>query len=242
METRKIGNYEIGEKEFQQFLTRLPKEQQTYAMQNEEYRKQVEERLEEFVLFAALGDELKLEETAEFKETLAMARRDILSQMAMAATVNEAAVDDDEVAAYYEEHKNEFESPEMASAKHILVDSEEKAADIKAKIESEEISFEEAAKEHSSCPSSAKGGDLGQFGRGQMVPEFEQAVFGAEPGDLVGPVKTQFGYHVIEVGGYEPASQMSLDEVKTEISQHLLYQKQNEAYEAKLAELKEKFL
>ena len=85
-----------------------------------------------------------------------------------------------------------------AQARHILVDSETKCSELKTEIENG-VSFEDAAKENSSCPSSAKGGDLGQFGPGQMVPEFDKAVFSGDVGVVYGPIKTQFGYHLLEV-------------------------------------------
>lgn len=84
------------------------------------------------------------------------------------------------------------------SARHILVDSEEKCEELKKKILAGS-NFADIAKAHSSCPSSAKGGDLGSFGPGQMVPEFDQVVFSAEVNKVQGPVKTQFGYHLLEV-------------------------------------------
>lgn len=83
---------------------------------------------------------------------------------------------------------------ETVHAKHILVDDEDKCQEILEKIIGEETTFEDAAKEFSTCPSKEKGGDLGPFGRGQMVKEFEDAAFAAEVGHVVGPVKTQFGY------------------------------------------------
>lgn len=85
-----------------------------------------------------------------------------------------------------------------AHARHILVPSQEKADDLKKQIE-EGADFAQLAKDNSSCPSSRRGGDLGEFGRGQMVPEFDRAVFEGEVGNVLGPVKTQFGYHLIEV-------------------------------------------
>ncbi|MYN14378.1 peptidylprolyl isomerase [Pusillimonas sp. TS35] len=85
-----------------------------------------------------------------------------------------------------------------ASARHILVDTEEKCLELKAAIENG-ADFAQVAKENSSCPSSRQGGDLGSFGRGQMVPEFDQVVFSAPVGVVQGPVKTQFGYHLVEV-------------------------------------------
>ncbi|MCK5450556.1 MAG: peptidylprolyl isomerase [Candidatus Omnitrophica bacterium] len=85
-----------------------------------------------------------------------------------------------------------------ASARHILVDSEEKCKELKIKIE-DGADFAQIAQEHSKCPSGQKGGDLGEFSPGQMVPEFDSVVFSAEIGKVHGPVKTDFGYHLIEI-------------------------------------------
>jgi peptidyl-prolyl cis-trans isomerase C len=85
-----------------------------------------------------------------------------------------------------------------ATARHILVDSEEKCQTLIDQIKGG-ADFAVVAKEHSSCPSSNDGGHLGTFGKGQMVPEFETACFEGEVGDVQGPIKTQFGYHVVEV-------------------------------------------
>ncbi|MDD5025497.1 MAG: peptidyl-prolyl cis-trans isomerase [Methanoregula sp.] len=88
----------------------------------------------------------------------------------------------------------------QARASHILVKTEADAQRMMKRINDGE-DFAEVAKRFSSCPSGKKGGDLGWFGKGQMVPEFEQVAFENEPGKVVGPVKTQFGYHVIKVTG-----------------------------------------
>jgi peptidyl-prolyl cis-trans isomerase C len=85
-----------------------------------------------------------------------------------------------------------------ASARHILVDSEEKCNEIKAKIEGG-TEFAEMARNFSSCPSGKQGGALGEFGPGQMVKEFDDVVFNGEINKVLGPVKTQFGYHLLEV-------------------------------------------
>ena len=85
-----------------------------------------------------------------------------------------------------------------AAARHILVDDEAKCLDLKKQIE-DGADFADLAKEHSSCPSGSRGGDLGTFGQGQMVPEFDQVVFNEELNTVHGPVKTQFGYHLLEV-------------------------------------------
>ncbi|MFC4297848.1 MAG: peptidylprolyl isomerase [Castellaniella sp.] len=86
----------------------------------------------------------------------------------------------------------------QASARHILVDSEEQCLKLKADIEGG-ADFAQVAREHSSCPSSRDGGNLGTFGRGQMVREFDEVVFSAPVGVVQGPVRTQFGYHLVEV-------------------------------------------
>ena len=86
----------------------------------------------------------------------------------------------------------------QAEARHLLVDTEEQCLALKSQIE-EGADFAEVAKEHSNCPSKAQGGDLGSFGRGQMVPEFDDVVFTAPLNTVQGPVKTQFGYHLLEV-------------------------------------------
>ena len=85
-----------------------------------------------------------------------------------------------------------------ASARHILVDSEEMCEQLKREIEAG-ADFAELARRHSTCPSGQRGGELGEFGRGQMVREFDEVVFTGDLNTVHGPVKTQFGYHLIEV-------------------------------------------
>jgi len=85
-----------------------------------------------------------------------------------------------------------------AKARHILVDTEEKCNDLKNQIEAGS-DFAEIAKQHSTCPSGGNGGDLGEFSPGQMVKEFDTVVFNDELNQVHGPVKTQFGYHLLEI-------------------------------------------
>jgi peptidyl-prolyl cis-trans isomerase C len=85
-----------------------------------------------------------------------------------------------------------------ASARHILVETEAQCNELKKQIEGG-ADFAAIAREHSSCPSGREGGDLGEFGPGMMVPEFDKVVFSAPVNTVQGPVKTQFGYHLLEV-------------------------------------------
>lgn len=86
----------------------------------------------------------------------------------------------------------------QASARHLLVATEEQCLALKTEIENG-ADFAAVASQHSSCPSGKNGGDLGSFGPGQMVPEFDKVVFSADLNTVQGPVKTQFGYHLLEV-------------------------------------------
>lgn len=85
-----------------------------------------------------------------------------------------------------------------ASARHILVDSKEKCEELKQQI-ADGADFADVAKEHSSCPSGGNGGDLGEFGQGMMVPEFDKVVFNEALNTVHGPIQTQFGYHLLEI-------------------------------------------
>ena len=86
--------------------------------------------------------------------------------------------------------------------------------------------FEDAAREYSTCPSKDKGGDLGFFSKGQMVPEFEKAAFEGELHQVIGPVKTQFGHHLIWVDDKEKETEISFEQAKEQIHQQLIQEKQ----------------
>ena len=138
-------------------------------------------------------------------------------------------VEDDDLRAYYEEHQEEFLEDEQANARHILIrlapdaSGEQEAAtklraDAVAQMAITGAEFAELAAKHSEDPGSKdNGGDLGWFARGRMVPEFEEAVFSAKPGDIVGPVKSQFGYHIIRVEGFRPEHQRPFEEVEEQV-------------------------
>lgn len=138
-------------------------------------------------------------------------------------------VDEKDLRAYYDEHREEFTVGERAHARHILfrvppsADEDQRAeirlrADGVAQIARSGGDFAELASKYSEDPGSKdNGGDLGWFGRGEMVPEFENAVFGAKPGDILGPVESQFGYHIIKVEGFTPEQQQPFDEVEEQV-------------------------
>ena len=222
------------------FIQSMPKEQQMYAS-SPQFREQIVEQLISARLFAKYAEELKLDETEEFQKILNNARKEILASMAIGETVKEAAVTEEELKEFYEANKARFEKGAAVSAKHILVKDEAKCQEILEEISAGKA-FEVAAQEYSTCPSGQRGGDLGEFGRGQMVKEFEEAAFAAEIGHVVGPVATQFGYHLIKVESKKEAAAAPFEEVKEQIRRNLLSQKQNKAYADKAAELKYKYM
>lgn len=134
----------------------------------------------------------------------------------------------EEIEDYYRVHQNEFVQEERLSARHILLsvdpdaseeeihETRQKVESIRQRIEQGEL-FADLAREYSQCPSANEGGDLGSFGRGQMVPEFEEAAFGMSPGEVSQAVRTQFGWHLIQVYDYTQAGTRQLDEVRSRI-------------------------
>lgn len=235
-----IGGEKITQADLETYLQGVPREQQAYAS-NPAFREQFLQQLVSLYLFAKKGEEDKLAETEEFQKVMANARREILAQFAMRDVLKTVEVSQDEMEVFYNENQAQFKKGETVTAKHILVETEEKCNEILATITSGEKTFEDAAKEFSTCPSGQRGGDLGAFGRGQMVPEFEQAAFDAEIGQVIGPVKTQFGCHLIKVEAKNEAEVATFDEVKETICQNLMQQKQNKVYTETLKDLETKY-
>lgn len=132
---------------------------------------------------------------------------------------------------FYDENPSSFAQGEMAAASHILFTPGEglaaslvkaKAEGVLAKLQKTPAAFASMAREHSSCPSGQEGGSLGQFGRGQMVPEFEAAVFSTAAGEITPElIETQFGYHIIQVNERKGGDLVSFDEVKERLQAYL---------------------
>lgn len=235
-----VAGEEITEAEFDAFLQNVPREQQAY-LSNPAMKSHYLDQLIALHLFAKDGEDLKLDETEEFQRIFANAKRDILAQLAMAEALKDVTVPEEEIRSFYEENKQQYTKGGKVRARHILTDSEEKCLEILEEIQSGSKAFEVAAQEYSTCPSGQKGGDLGEFGRGQMVKEFEQAAFEGEIGAVIGPVKTQFGYHLIKVESRTPETVASYEEARESIRRNLLQMKQNHAYNEKVKALREKY-
>lgn len=179
---------------------------------------------------------------AELREQV---RVGVTIEALMMDVTKDLSVSEDRLKAFYNENLAQFKHEEEVSAAHILIKTDATAKDPKADEEKalakitdilkqirEGADFAELAKKHSEDPGSgAQGGDLGFFGRGRMVPEFEKTAFSMKDGEVSEPFKTQFGYHIIKRNAYRPARTESYEEVKEQIRENLLAQERNQAFQ-----------
>lgn len=233
------AGHEITEEELLTLIRNYPPEQQMYLM-NPQGREEVLEQLIAFHLFAKMAEEEKITESEEYKTMIEKMKVELASHMAATQTIEHVKVTEEEERAFYEENKAQFVTGDQVKASHILVDSQEKAEQIAKEI-ADGKAFAEAAKEYSTCPSKDRGGDLGFFSKGQMVPEFEKAAFSGELNTVIGPVQTQFGYHLILVEEKKEGGEISFEQVKEQLHQRMIQERQRAAYDAKIAELTEKY-
>jgi len=149
----------------------------------------------------------------------------------------EAKISDADLKKFYDQNLDKFKTGEQIRASHILVKSEKEAKDILAQIKAG-AKFEDLAKKSSVDSSAAKGGDLGWFGKGTMVPAFEKAVLSLKEGQISDVVKSDFGYHIIKLTGKRAAGVRPFDEVKDQIKGALMPSKQQEIFQKIKEELK----
>lgn len=196
---------------------------------NEEGRKRLTDELINRKLLFFDAKKSGLDKDEIYVKEVKKQSEELLKDFAMANIINSVRVSDEDLKEYYENHKDNFKVQPTFKASHILVESEDLANEIKEKIDNDG-DFAELAKEYSTCPSKEQGGDLGTFQQGQMVKEFENALIENEIGDIVGPVKTQFGYHIINIKDKTEGKVKSFEEAKNEVKQTLLQLKQQQAY------------
>lgn len=230
-----VDGKNITRADLERFMMQLGNNAARYA--NPEGEKVLVNELVHQELFLSEALANKMDEEPEFLEQLEQEKFQLLKQYAVRKCLLEAEVGEAEVKAHYEANQQDFQKPERVKASHILVDTEEKALIVLEEIE-KGLSFEEAASQYSSCPSKERGGDLGFFGRGQMVPEFENASFDMQVGEISKPVQTQFGYHLIQLNDKEAGGVFDLDEISFDIMKDLTMKKQSELYSSKVEALK----
>ena len=183
----------------------------------------VKKTLIEKALFSELAKKEGIDKTPEFKKNMQKIADELMVNMWMKKQMDNAIVSDSEAKAFYEKNKDKFKMPETVHARHILVKSEKEAKKIISELkglkgDALKQKFIALAKSKSTGPSGPKGGDLGTFKKGQMVPAFSKAVWSLKPGEVTPtPVKTQFGYHVIYLESKNPAQTVPYSQVKDKI-------------------------
>jgi peptidyl-prolyl cis-trans isomerase C len=235
----KVNNTTITKEDFIKKINRLP-EWARNRFQNEEGKKQF---LEEIIKEEILYQEAKkqgLNKDKEFQDKLEEFKKMALIAVLLKKEVEEKAkADTKEVRDFYDKHQDEFKTGLEVRASHVLVSTEAEAKDILKRVLKKE-SFSELAKKFSKDKGSAKkGGDLGFFGRGRMVPEFEKVAFSLEPGEVSNPVKSQFGYHIIQVTDRKEGKLRDFEEVKASVERRLTVEKQKTLFESYIRKLQE---
>lgn len=234
-----VNGKEITQQDVFAFLNELNPQIAMQFQSPEGIKKIVEELVNQELLYIdAVEKGFDKEET--FKTEMKKIEANVLKHYAVNKLLSDISATEGEVINYYNEHKEYFKSPEAVRASHILVKEEGEAKKILNEMD-EGLSFEEAASKYSICPSKAKGGDLGEFTRGKMVPEFEEAAFNMNEGEISDPVKTQFGYHIIRVDSKKAEGISKFDEVKSQVTEQVVALKQQERYLDTTAKLKNKY-
>lgn len=188
---------------------------------------------EEFQNIAAQngGEEVFIQTLEAYGYQLDDVKKDVKKNLEVTKLLKaQITVTEDEIKNYFEENKDTYSVKEQVKASHILVDTEEKAKEVKAKLLAGG-DFAELAKKYSTdTTNKEEGGDLGFFSRGAMVEEFENAAFTLEIGKISDPVKTEHGYHIIKVVEKKAAQEATYEKSKEQVKQTLLEQKLPNAY------------
>ena len=222
---------------------------QVPADKQQQLRSQVLEQLVAKELIFEDAKKTGVMESQDFKDEYAKViervKKELAIQVWQKRELDKVNVSNKEVKKYYDDNKEEFDEKESVHARHILVKTEDEAKDIVKQLKglsgkNLENKFIDLAKSKSTGPSGPKGGDLGYFAQGQMVPEFNKEVFSMKVGTISNPVKTQFGYHVIYLQDKKASKTRAFTEVKPFIEQRLKMEKFKSVMQTKMMALKNK--
>jgi len=208
-----------------------------YLTQPERRRQFVENMIMNDLLFRE-GEQLGIENDPEIERQVADLRKRLVVQRVMRRYQTPPTITDEEVRAYYDANPDLYSTTQVA-ASHILVKDEETAKQIYAELQQHPDRFAAIATEKSTDTGSAKkGGELGLFGQGRMVPEFDKVAFSLKVGQISEPVKTRYGYHIIKVTERKEGERKPFDQVKEQIRTTLRNQRLQAQVDGHFAELK----
>jgi len=177
----------------------------------------------------------------EIREVIDQAKKKIIiAKLIKDEVEDKVSAVDDEMRKYYEAHRDEFKTPELWRASHILVASEKEAKDILDEL-AKGANFEELAKARSTDATASRGGDVGYFREGQVIPDFEKACMKLKVGETSDIVKTQFGYHIIKLTDKKESGVQSYEEARRSIENELKRKKRSELFNKLVLSLKDKY-
>ncbi len=233
----KVGTLTVTEADVDEFLVGLGQRGQSYN--NPEGRAIILEQLIADRLLLLEARRNLYEAEPEFRAELAKLKDNLLVRYAGNKALAGISATDKEARDFYDANPDKFMGGATVNASHILVETREKALEVLGKIKAGEMTFEDAAQAYSSCPSKDNGGNLGDFGKGQMVPEFDAAVFAMQVGEITDePVATQFGFHLIKLNSKTDAEMTPYEAIAGQIKEMLTGEKVRAAYESKINQLK----
>lgn len=233
-----ISNRAITLKDFNSRISKMPPYYRNIIEKNK--RRYLDDMIMENVFYEEAARK-GLANDKEVKDLLNEAKRKILITKFIKNEVeSNVKVSEEEMRNFYEEHQDDFKTPELWRASHILVANEKEANDLLAEITGG-ASFEELARKHSIDATSSRGGDIGFFRQGQLVPDFEKACLKLEVGKVSEVVHTQFGYHIIKLTDKKMPYPESYEKVRRSIELELKRKKQGELFDHLLDQLKGKY-
>jgi len=234
----KFGSKTITVSDYNKIIGYLDTEKQKVIEKNPQLKENVLRQLVQSMVISELARKAGFDKRPEVQEQLEFFKNNFLANEFLRKEVAaKVTVSEDDVKSYYDTHQDEFKTPEMVKARHILIkvdksaseedkkQAQKKAEDILSKIKAGE-DFAKLASEFSDDPGSkSKGGDLDFFARGRMVKPFEDAAFALKPGEVSGIVESPFGYHIIKVEERKEAGVEPYDTAKDKIKQKLVQER-----------------
>ena len=251
----KAGNIVITKDEYEEALTAIPKDSLEYY-KTEKGKDEIVKSLLTVKLMAEEAKNQNIDKEKEFIKIRDLAVEKELANYFVKINFMDkiSSVTNEELSAEYEKKKSDFAVPATVRAYHILIKADSTMSDaerVNAKKQAQTIldkllvspaDFEKLAKENSSCPSNVNGGDLGYFGKGEMVQEFEDAAFAGEVGKIIPHlVETQFGYHIIKVVDKKDAGFKNLTDVQEQLKEEILMEKRYNSYKKYIEDLEKKY-
>ncbi|MDD5428115.1 MAG: peptidyl-prolyl cis-trans isomerase [Candidatus Omnitrophica bacterium] len=234
----RVGNKVITEKDLRAKISKMPLYYQNIVSKNP--KRYMEDIIVEMLCYEE-GIRKGIDRDKEVKEVVSEAKKKIvMAKLIKNEVEDKIVVTEDEMRKFYDEHKDELKTPRMWRASHILVADEKEAKALLDDL-ARGAKFADLAKARSIDATASRGGDVGFFREGQLVPDFEKTCLSLEAGQTSGIVRTQFGYHIIKLTDKKEPGIKSYEEAKSAIEAELKKKKRSELFNALVVNLKNKY-